>query len=84
MTSVSYLLKFPSLPARANDNINYYNLYLCPPIIYPRHTRLNVGVVDNNIVIAICAALFMMETKSVHKLVNDTARFSVAVTAGIE
>jgi len=53
-------------------------------IIEIEYTRLNVGIVDNDVIVAISAALLVVEAEGVHKLVDDTARLSVAVTAGIE
>ena len=53
-------------------------------IIDIEYTGLNVGIIDNDVIVAISATLLVMEAKGVHKLVDDTTRLTVAVTAGIE
>ena len=46
--------------------------------------RLDVRVVDNNVIITISAALLMVEAEGVHKLMNNCSGLSVAVTARIK
>ena len=45
---------------------------------------MNVGIVDGDVIVAISAALLVVEAEGVHKLVLDSAWLTVSVAIGIQ